>query len=134
MTDIFRVLAIIFLIMHAIGHVIWFLAAWTPVRAGVRDGAWILPGSVTIRSPLGKVWGLLALLALIIFVAAAIALISQQVAWRQLAYIGALVSFVAVTPWLRQSPGTTAINAVFANLALMFLLALPLSEELLGTT
>lgn len=133
MTDLFRILVIVFLAMHGIGHIIWFLAAWTSVGAGVRDGPWILPGNVTIRSPLGKLWGILALLALVLLGAAALALLGQQAGWRQLTYVGVMVSLVAVTPWLRQSPGTTPINAIIADLALLFVLALPLSEELLGS-
>ena len=130
MTDIFRILVIVFLVMHGIGHVIWFLAAWTPIRAGVGDGAWILPGEVTIRSPLGRVFGLVALASLVVFVAAAMLLAFQEPAWRGLTNIGILLSFVAVVPWLRQSPGWTPVNAIVANLVLMFLLALPLSVEL----
>lgn len=132
MIDVFRILVVIVLAVHGIGHIIWFLAAWTGYSAGVRDGRWILPGNVTIRSPLGKVWGILALLAMTLFVAAALALLGQVASWRQLAYVGALLSSVTVVPWLRQSPGSTAINAIIANLAVMFVLALPLSDELIG--
>lgn len=132
MTDLFRILVVIFLAMHGIGHIIWFLGAWTQLKVGMKDGAWILPGNVTIRSPLGKAWGLLALAALVIFVAAALALLVQEPAWRPATSIGVIVSFIAVVPWLRQSPGTTPINAIIANLVLMFLLALPLSVELSG--
>ncbi len=38
MTDLFRILVVIFLAMHGIGHVIWFLGAWTRLRVGMRDG------------------------------------------------------------------------------------------------
>jgi hypothetical protein len=116
--------------MHGIGHSIWFLAAWTRFGAGVREGPWILPGDVTIRSPLGKVWGLVALLAMVAFVAAAVALLGQATAWRPLTNVGVVLSFIAVVPWLRQSPGSTAVMATTANLVLMSLLALPLSVDL----
>jgi len=134
MTDLFRILVIIFLAMHGIGHVIWFLGAWTQLKVGMKDGPWLLPGNVTIRSALGKAWGLLALAALIIFVAAAVALLGQDPAWRPATSLGVIVSFIAVVPWLRQSPGTTPLNAIIANLVLMFLLALPLSVELTAAT
>lgn len=132
MTDLFRILVVIFLAMHGIGHIIWFLGAWTSFKVGVKDGPWILPGNITIRSPLGKIWGLLALLALVVFISAAVALLGMDDTWRQLANLGVIVSFIAVVPWLRQSPGSTPINAIIANLVLMFLLALPLSVELTG--
>ena len=132
MTDVFRILVVIVLAVHGIGHSIWFLAAWTRFSAGVKDGPWMPPGNVTIRSPLGKVWGILALIVLSYLVAAAITLVSLEAAWRQLAYVGVLLSFVTVVPWLRQSPRSTGTNALIANLALMFVMALPLSEDLIG--
>lgn len=130
MLDVFRILLVVFLFMHGIGHSIWFLAAWTPVRAGVRDGAWILPGNVTIRSPIGRVLGLLAGVVVVIFVVAAAGLALQEPWWAAWTEVGVFLSFIAVVPWLRQSPGTTPLNAIAANIALMFLLAVDLSLEL----
>lgn len=133
MLDVFRVLVVIFLVLHGIGHLIWFMAAWTPVRAGVGDGPWILPGNVTIRSPLGKVLGLLALLAMVAFVLSAIALLLQELWWAGLTNIGIFLSFGAVVPWLRQSPGSSAINAIVADLVLMFVITL-FAVDLAGVT
>jgi hypothetical protein len=134
LTELFRLLVIVLIAMHGIGHVIWFLAAWTPVRAGVGDSAWSLPGQVTIRSPLGRVWGLLALAAMLAFLAAAAALLGGTASWRGLTFIGIVLSFVAVAPWRRQSPGSTWLMAILADLVLLFLLALPLSVEMLQAT
>ena len=130
MLDLFRILLVVFLVMHGIGHIIWFLAAWTPVRAGVKDGPWLLPGNVTIRSPIGKLLGLLALVVVIVFVVAAAGLLLMEPWWAAVAEFGVFLSFGAVVPWLRQSPGSTPINAIFANIALMFLFALDLSVDL----
>ena len=127
--DTFRILLALLLAMHGIGHVIWFLAAWTPVRAGVRDGAWVLPGDVTIRSPIGKVLGLLALMVVAIFVFAAAGLLLKQIWWAAWAEMGVFLSFAAVVPWLRQSPGSTAPTAIIADIVLMFVLALDLSVD-----
>jgi hypothetical protein len=129
-TDLFRLLVVVFLVMHGIGHLIWFLAAWTRIRAGVGDGPWGLPGAVTIRSPLGKAWGLLALLAAVLFSWAGLALLAGLPAWRSLMFFGIVVSFVAVAPWRRQSPGSTWLMAILADLVLLFLFSLPLSVEL----
>jgi hypothetical protein len=130
LTELFRLLAVTFLAMHGIGHILWFLAAWTPIRAGVSDSAWSLPGDVTIRSALGRVWGLLALAAMIAFLAAAVALLGAWAGWRGFTYLGVVLSFVAVGPWRRQSPGSTWLMAILADLVLLFLLALPLSVEI----
>ncbi len=132
MTDLFRILVVIFLAMHGVGHLIWFLAAWTPLRSGFGEGRWILPGEVTIRSPLGKLWGLAALLVALLFVVAALALLGQSLQWRTLANSGVILSFGVVVPWLRQAPGWTAINAIVADLLLMILIALPLSVDMVA--
>ena len=132
MLDIFRILLVVFLVMHGVAHLIWFLAAWTPIRAGVRDGPWILPGNVTIRSPIGRALGLLALAVVFVFVFAAIGLLLKQVWWAGWTEVGVFMSFGAVMPWLRQSPGSTAITAIIANIVLMFLLALELSLDLIA--
>jgi hypothetical protein len=132
MTDLFRILVVVFLGLHGVGHVIWFLAAWTRVGSGFGEGRWILPGDVTIRSPLGRLWGIVALLVMLLFVAAAMALLSGSLTWRSLANTGVILSLGVVVPWARQAPGWTAINAIIADLVLMVLIALPLSVDMVG--
>lgn len=131
--DLFRVLVVLMLCGVGIVHAIWFLAAWTPVRTGVGDGPWSLPGNVTMRSPIGRLWGLIALLTLIFFVWAALALLAGSPGWRGLMFLGIVASFVAVAPWRAQSPGSTWLMAILADLVLLFLLVLPVSVELVGT-
>ena len=130
--DLFRLLAVVLLVMHGLSHVIWFLAAWTSVRTGVGDGPWLLPGDVTISSPIGKVLGLLALIVVVAFLAAAALLLAGLPSWRGLANTGVFLSYGAVVPWLRQSPGSWGITSVVTNIVLMFLLALPLSVDVTG--
>jgi hypothetical protein len=131
--DWLRILVVVFLVAHGLGHLIWFLAAWTPIRSGVKDGPWILPGGVTIRDPAGRLLGLVALLATLAFLVAAWALIGREAWWASATIVGCLASAVAVVPWLRQSPGTTPFNAIAADIALLILLALPVAGELTGT-
>lgn len=129
--DLLRVFVIVFLVVHGLGHAIWFMGAWLPARSGVREGPWILPGEVTIRHAAGKVLGLVALGALVAFQVAAWQLFGRDDAWRMTTVLACVASLVAVLPWLRQSPGITAINAIVADIALLVFLLLPLSKELL---
>ena len=129
MLDFFRYLVVAMLCLHGLSHIIWFLASWTSVRTGVGDGGWILPGDVTISSPVGKVLGLLALIVVVVFVATAAMLLASLPNWRGLANIGVFLSYGAVVPWLRQSPGSWGPTSVVANIVLMFLLALPISVD-----
>ena len=126
MLDIFRILVIVFLLMHGVAHIIWFLASWTSIRTGVGDGSWILPGDVTIRSPIGKLWGLGALVVMALFVAGAVGLLLGEPWWANATNLGTFLSFGVVVPWWRQAPGSTAIYSIIANLILMFVLALEL--------
>jgi len=130
--DFFRLLAVTLLCLHGLSHLIWFLAAWTSVPTGVGAGPWLLPGEVTISSPIGKVLGLLALIVVVVFLAAAALLLASLSSWRSLANIGVFLSYGAVVPWLRQSPGSWGITSVVTNIVLMFLLALPLSVDVTG--
>ena len=123
-------LVAIVLVMHGLSHILWFLAAWTSVHTGVGDGPWVLPGAVTIRSPIGKMLGLLALIVVVVFIAAALMLLASLPSWREVANIGVFLSYGAVVPWLRQSPGSWGLTSVAANIVLMFLLALPLSVDI----
>ena len=129
MLDLFRVLLALLLVMHGLLHLIWFLAAWTSVHTGVGDGPWMLPGQVTIRSAIGKVLGLVALTATALFVFAALGLALKQPWWAAWAEMGVFFSWASVTPWLRQSPRSTATSALVADIVLMFVLALDLSLE-----
>jgi hypothetical protein len=126
MLEIFRILVVVFLLMHGAFHIIWFLASWTSVPTGVRDGSWVLPGEVTIRSPLGKIWGLAALIVLALFVAGAVGLLLGEPWWANATNLGVFLSFGVVVPWWRQAPGSTAIYAIVSNIVLMFVLALEL--------
>jgi hypothetical protein len=128
--DLFRILVAAMLVMHGATHVIWFLAGWTSVRTGVGDGPWILPGDVTIRSWFGRILGLLALVVVAIFALSALMLLAGLPGWTSFANVGVFLSYGAVVPWLRQSPGAWALTSIAANIVLMFLLALPLSVDL----
>ncbi len=130
MLDLFRILVVVFLLMHGLGHILWFLAAWTRINVGFGDGRWALPGDITIRSPIGRALGLLALVVLVMFVTAALGLLLKQPFWASWTQVAVFLSFGTVVPWLRQSPGSTALYAIAANIVLMFLLALDLSLDI----
>lgn len=129
--DLFRLLVVALLCLHGLAHVIWFLASWSSVPTGVRDGAWILPGEVTIRGRVGKVFGLLALIVVILFITAALMLLGGAARWSGVANLGIFLSFGVVVPWIRQGPGSWPTMAVIANVILMFLVTPELSSEIL---
>lgn len=70
----------IVLLAHGIGHIMPFMAAWTPQRSqvGFSDASWIFSGDVGVGSPIGQAFALLGLIALIGFVAGALGLVTHQ--------------------------------------------------------
>lgn len=133
MLELFRVMVIIFLVMHGLVHGVYFVASWLSVRTGFGDEPWILPGKFTIRSPMGKLWGLGGLVAMALLWLGALGLVMGLPGWVNPTNIAIYLSFGVVVPWWRQSPGSIGVTAVFTNLALMFLLALPLATEMVGS-
>jgi hypothetical protein len=132
MLDLFRVLVVLFLIMHGMVHLLWFLSSWTSVRTGFRNGPWVLPGDVTIRSPIGKIWGLGGVVVFVLFSLGALGLVLREPAWANWTNLGVFLSYGVVVPFWRQSPGSVGVTAVVVNILLMFLLALPLADELIA--
>ena len=131
MEDLFRVLVAAMLAMHGLSHLIWFLASWTSVRTGVGDGAWILPGEITIRGRVGRVLGLLALIVVVVFVTAGVMLLAGIETWNGVANMGVFLSYAVVVPWIRQGPGSWPATSVVANVILMFLVTPEISGEIL---
>jgi hypothetical protein len=129
--EIFRLLVVVFLILHGLGHIIWFLASWTKHKAGIGDGPWLLPGDFSITSVPGRLIGLLALFVLALFLVSALALLLNEPWWRGSTQIAVFLSLLAVFSFARVSPRSNTINAIAADLALLFLVSLPLSVELI---
>jgi hypothetical protein len=132
LSDIFRLLVVVFLWAHGLAHIIWFLASWTSVRTGVGDGPWILPGDITIHGRIGKALGLLALIVLVLLVTAGTMLLADLPNWRLIANLGVFLSYAVVVPWLRQAPGSWGVTSVIANLVLMFLVSPEISSAILS--
>ena len=132
MNDLLRVLLIVALVVHGLSHLIWFLAAWTPIKLGVVDGPWILPGEVTLTGVVGRIFGLIALLAMALLLIAAVALVLQEPWWRAAARNGVFLSLIVVLPWYPRIPHRIGLQAVIVNIVLMFVIALPVSVEILA--
>ncbi len=119
------------LIMHGIGHIIGFMAAWTTIPMGWVDAPWILGGGFRIASPVGKAWGLLWLIALIAFVGAGLGLLQGQPWWLPLATAAAVISVVAIVPWWPSAPAGARYGGMIANLVVLWL-ASPLGASMLA--
>ena len=130
--ELLRLLLVAFLVFHGLSHIVWFMVAWTPWKFDIGNEPWILPGDVTLTSWVGRIVGLVALVAMGFLLVGAVVLFGQEAWWRGVARWGALLSMVVVLPWWPRMPHHIGLQAIIANIVLMFLIALPLSIEILG--
>lgn len=128
---VLRLIVAIILVMHGLGHVMGFSAAWTPAKMGLSDRPWIFSPGITIDTPVGQAFGLLWLVAMVGFVASGLGLLFSQGWWPQLAIASAVVSLVAVLPWWETVPPGARYGAVLADLLVLALLLGPWSERVL---
>ncbi|HEX6551670.1 MAG TPA: hypothetical protein VF026_02825 [Ktedonobacteraceae bacterium] len=127
-----RYLIAIVLLAHGIGHIMPFMAAWTPQRSqvGFSDAPWIFSGSVGVGSPIGQAFGLLGLVALIGFVAGALGLVTQQAWWPTVTIAAAAISIVTIVPWVTTWPPASMIGALLVDAAVLAALLPPWGQQL----
>ncbi len=97
--NIWNILVSLVFLGHGIGHITGFLTAWTKIPVGFNDQPWIFSRGVTIKSPIGKLFGLVWLAAGVAFIFSAYLLYTRQVAWAGTAITASILSFIAIIPW-----------------------------------
>ncbi|MCI0398906.1 MAG: hypothetical protein L0332_29515 [Chloroflexi bacterium] len=126
-----RIIIILALLMHGIGHIIGFLAAWTPVPVGFSNHPWALSGGVTMTSPAGRAFGLLWLVAMIGTVAAGLGLLFHQDWWAPLAVAASVISLVVWLPWWQTVPRGSLVGAVAFDLLIILALLSPWADRVI---
>jgi hypothetical protein len=121
------------LLMHGVGHITFFLAAWTQVPMGYAANPWLLPGEFMVDSAVGKAFGLLWLLAMVGFVGAALGLIGRQPWWPSLAVASAAVSLVVLLPWWNTVDPSTRTWALLADLVVIVAFAFPWRDRVIAS-
>jgi hypothetical protein len=127
-----RYLIAIVLLAHGIGHIMPFMAAWTPKisKVGFSDASWIFSGGLGVESLIGQAFGLLGLVALIGFVAGSLGLVTQQAWWPMVTIAAAVISIVTIVPWLTTWPTGSMIGALLVDVAVLIALLPPWSQQL----
>jgi len=118
------------LFMHGLAHLSGFFAAWTKVDVGYPARPALFSKTVTLKSPIGKGFGLLWPVAALALVAGGFGLAFGQGWWPGAALFGAGVSLFVILPWLRSVPPGAWAGAVFDVLILLSL-ATPWNEQFL---
>jgi uncharacterized membrane protein YphA (DoxX/SURF4 family) len=129
--NIVRYFLALVLIMHGIGHVMGFLAAWTPsIEVGFSTAPSIFWSGVTVESVVGKAFGLLWLVAMVASVGAGFGLLFGHEWWRALAVASAFISLAAIVPWLNTVPAGARIGAIVVDLLIIVILFLPWGDQI----
>jgi hypothetical protein len=79
------------LIGHGLAHISGVLAAWTLADVGFKDNPWIFSSGVRLSSGIGRVFGLIWLLALIALAGSGVGLIFRQAWWPDVALLGSVL-------------------------------------------
>jgi len=126
-----RMMIALILLAHGIGHVMGFMGAWTTIPSGLSSGHWLLSSNVMLDSALGRAFGLLWLVALIATVGAALGLLVLKLREAQHGGESAVLSLVAIGPWLNLMPVGSAIGAVLVDVIVLVALLGPWHDTLI---
>jgi hypothetical protein len=130
--NILSIVVAITLLGHGIGHVMGFLASWTKLPMGFTESPWIFPGDIYVQSTVGKVFGILWLITMGIFIAAAIGLFTEHSWWITMAIIASFLSLVAIIPWWNTFTPGSKLAAVLVDIVVIAALLGPWKDELLA--
>jgi hypothetical protein len=117
---------------HGAAHLSGFLASFTKKDVGYKvDSPWVLPGSVRLQSPLGKIFGIFWLIALFGYIFSAISLLTEANWWITLLIPSAIISLIVILPFWRTVPPGAKFGAAFDVLVLIVMLT-PLKQNLIN--
>ena len=121
-------LAALVLLGHGLGHTTGLGGAWSNMETGFSDKPWILGGDVRLQSRVGKVFGLIFLIATILFVISSVAAFTGSESWRTFALAGSAASITCMVPWWN----TVIFGAklgVLLDIAIILVLLVPGGES-----
>ncbi len=126
----YRIIFSIPIIVHGLAHISGFLAAWTAIDVGYNERPWLFSSSVNLDSPIGKLFGVLWLVAAVGLVSSGLGLLLRQDWWPTVAVLAAAISLVVIVPWGQTVPPGARIGAGF-DLLVIIVLQTPIRDRLL---
>ncbi|HIJ16225.1 MAG TPA: hypothetical protein HA364_00385 [Thermoplasmata archaeon] len=96
---VLETLAALVLLGHGLGHTTGLAGAWSNIETGFSDKPWIFGENMRLRSPIGKVFGLVFLTAAMLFVISSVAAFTGSESWRTFALAGSIASIACMVPW-----------------------------------
>jgi hypothetical protein len=118
-------------IMHGLAHMSGVAAAFTSGNTGFSGKPWLFSAGVKLRSPIGKLFGLVWLAAAVTLVGSGLSLLFRWGTWPALPIAGSILSLLAIVPWWNTVvPGAKA-GAALDALTLIALVA-PWSAQIMA--
>jgi len=112
---------------HGLGHMTGLAASWSNIPTGFSDKPWMFGGDVRMSSAVGKAFGIVFLIATVLFIISSVAAFSGSDLWRTFAILGSAASIACVVPWWN----TVIFGArlgVLLDLAMILILTVPGGE------
>jgi hypothetical protein len=129
---IIKYVVILVLLFHGGGHALGFLAAWTRLPMGFTDRPWVFGGDVKIDTAVGRVFGLIWLVALVGFIAAGVGALVGQEWWGVAAFWSSLISIVAIVPWWNTVTPNARIWPILVDVLILAALLGPWRDQITG--
>lgn len=126
-----RWLIVLAMLMHGVGHMVFFLEAFPGSPMGFADAPWLLPGAFTVTSAVGKAFALLWLLAMLGFLVAAVGLLRRKEWWPALAVASAVISLVVLLPWWNTITPSSRVWVLLADLVIIAAFGLPWKNQVI---
>lgn len=126
----YRIIFAIPMIVHGLAHISGFLAAWTSIDVGYSDRPWLFSTNVNLDSPIGRIFGVLWLVAAVGLAGSGLGLLLRQEWWPTVAVLAAGISLVVIVPWGQTVPPGARVGAGF-DLLIIIALQTPIRGLLL---
>lgn len=129
--NIWKIIMLGMLVMHGLGHITGFLTAWIKLPMGFTEKPWIFSSGVTMYSVLGKVFGLIWLAAMVLFLLAAYNLFTGQAVWLTYAVLASVCSLIVILPWAKTVVPGALYGGTIANLVILLIAFGPWKDKIL---
>jgi hypothetical protein len=127
---VIKLITVLILVGHGLGHVMAPQAAFVPPGAFPRNAHAALVG-MTIASTVGKALSLLWLFPMVGFVLGTYGLWINAPWYRPVLVVSAVVSITAVLPWWKVMPASSYLGALAIDALVLVAVLTPWGDELI---
>ena len=117
-----RIIISLVLFIHGLAHLGGVFAPIKAGNSGFKDVPWLFSNKVRMDSSVGKLWGVIWLVAMVGFISSAYGFYFQSSWVSTVVFMSAIYSLVAMIPWFNAIPAGAKAGMVFDLIVIVFLL------------